>query len=265
MADWRYFASSFWSDPYIQELKQESKYLYIYLFTNEHCNQAGFYQITVKTISFETGIDKERVSSLLDQFITDGKITYEKHILWVKNFLRHQPNRSPQVWKRIIKDIKTIRDGNEGLVRRYLDHIDTLSIPYPEGIDTLSQGTYVEEEKEEEKEEEERIGEKKAPDDKNHPKPKISLNLETQKFDNITPKDISSWEEAYPACAVESELLKAAQWIISNPTKRKKNYRRFLTNWLARTQERGGARVRGPSASERRLEELKKGGVNEGD
>jgi len=117
--------------------------------------------------------------------------------------------------------------------------------------------TIIEENRIEEKEVEEK---KIAPDDKNPPKPlKISLNLETQKWENITSKDIESWEEAYPACAVKSELLKAAQWVISNPTRRKKNYRRFLTNWLTRTQERGGTHIRGPSAAERRLEELKKG------
>ena len=32
------------------------------------------------------------------------------------------------------------------------------------------------------------------------------------------------------------------QWLISNPNKRKKNYRRFITNWLSRSQEKGGTK-----------------------
>jgi len=32
------------------------------------------------------------------------------------------------------------------------------------------------------------------------------------------------------------------EWLLSNPKKRKKNYRRFITNWLTRSQEKGGTK-----------------------
>jgi len=31
-------------------------------------------------------------------------------------------------------------------------------------------------------------------------------------------------------------------WLLSNPEKKKKNYRRFITNWLSRSQEKGGTK-----------------------
>ncbi|MEW6557736.1 MAG: hypothetical protein AB1349_10330 [Elusimicrobiota bacterium] len=34
------------------------------------------------------------------------------------------------------------------------------------------------------------------------------------------------------------ELKKADFWLISNPTRRKKNYARFLCNWMSRTRSR---------------------------
>lgn len=56
----------------------------------------------------------------------------------------------------------------------------------------------------------------------------------------------SKWAEAYPATALETELAKAASWLLANPKNAKSNYARFLTNWLARAQDRakpqGGGR-----------------------
>lgn len=60
-------------------------------------------------------------------------------------------------------------------------------------------------------------------------------------FSGIEDKDKESWKKAYPACDVESELLKMIEWIKANPDRGKKsNYRRFITNWLSRQQDRGG-------------------------
>lgn len=46
------------------------------------------------------------------------------------------------------------------------------------------------------------------------------------------------WVEAYPAVQIGTELEKAAAWVMSNPAKRKKDWRRFLNNWMMRAQER---------------------------
>jgi hypothetical protein len=58
---------------------------------------------------------------------------------------------------------------------------------------------------------------------------------------------LKRWSEAYPAVDIRTTILRAAEWVVANPTKRKKNYNRFLTSWLSRSQERGGDRS--PTAS----------------
>lgn len=45
--------------------------------------------------------------------------------------------------------------------------------------------------------------------------------------------------EAYPSVLVAQEIDRAKLWLDANPTKRKTNVRRFLTNWVSRCQERG--------------------------
>lgn len=72
--------------------------------------------------------------------------------------------------------------------------------------------------------------------------PKINFDYETRKFEGITPQDIDEWEAAYPAIDIDLEIKRAALWLANNPSKRKKKVRRFITNWLSRTQERGGTR-----------------------
>ena len=71
---------------------------------------------------------------------------------------------------------------------------------------------------------------------------KLTFDFETQKFTNIKPEDLKRWAETYPACDIEIELLKMEDWLLSNPSKKKKNYRRFMTNWLSRCQEKGGTK-----------------------
>jgi len=55
---------------------------------------------------------------------------------------------------------------------------------------------------------------------------------------------------AYPACDIERQAAAAGEWIIANPTKQKKNYHRFLCNWLSRAQEKGGDARFAPQQSE---------------
>jgi hypothetical protein len=58
------------------------------------------------------------------------------------------------------------------------------------------------------------------------------------KFTGITPQMMTLWGKAYPAVNLTKELYAMDQWLIANPEKRKKNYYRFITNWLSRKQER---------------------------
>jgi hypothetical protein len=84
------------------------------------------------------------------------------------------------------------------------------------------------------------------------------FDFTSQQWLNITEELKGAWKEAYPACDIDVELLRMREWILSNPAKaKKKNWRRFIVNWLARTQERGGTRGANID-SQRRLEAIKR-------
>lgn len=75
--------------------------------------------------------------------------------------------------------------------------------------------------------------------------PSIMWDQSSGKWSGITTGDIESWVEAYPAVNVSTQLVRMCEWLKSNPSKAKrKMWRRFITNWLSRSQERGGDRDR---------------------
>lgn len=71
-------------------------------------------------------------------------------------------------------------------------------------------------------------------------KKKIYFDFNKEIWENITDKDKNSWREAYPACDIELEIKQMKEWLLSNPDKKKSRYRRFITNWFSRSQEKGG-------------------------
>lgn len=63
----------------------------------------------------------------------------------------------------------------------------------------------------------------------------------------VTAADVEAWREVYPAVDVRLHVLRMREWCLSHPTQRKtrKGARKFITDWLAKEQDRG----RGPQAS----------------
>ena len=68
--------------------------------------------------------------------------------------------------------------------------------------------------------------------------PSRKIELGPHGWEHIPDELRASWATAYPALEVDTELAKAAAWIIANPSNKKSNYARFLTNWLSRAQDR---------------------------
>lgn len=61
------------------------------------------------------------------------------------------------------------------------------------------------------------------------------------KWYGINAEDKSAWLKAYPACNIDRQLAAMSAWLEANPAKAvKRQWRRFIVNWLARSQERGG-------------------------
>jgi len=56
-------------------------------------------------------------------------------------------------------------------------------------------------------------------------------------FKSIKPDLIEIWNQAYPNIDIPLQLGIAKSWLISNPNKAKKDFNRFVNNWLAKAME----------------------------
>lgn len=133
MADYRSVKCAMWAqDEWFMDLDTDAKLLWVYLFTNAHTSVAGIYKLPLRTMTFETGIDTERLREILRQFANDGKAFYEEGVIWVVKMREHQSTTSSKVDKRIQLDVAAIPDSP--LRKKYLARYstDTVSIPYPQ-------------------------------------------------------------------------------------------------------------------------------------
>jgi len=136
----RSFDDAFWGDTFVQDIEKDAKLLFAYLWTNKRCNSAGLYEITPKTISFETSIPIKDLPRLFE--ILKLKIEWipDVNIVWVKNFLKHQP-KSPQFLKSVASCLSTV--NSNGIINDFLNYYSQkgVSIPYGNSIDTVGVGS----------------------------------------------------------------------------------------------------------------------------
>lgn len=88
--------------------------------------------------------------------------------------------------------------------------------------------------------------------------PKITFDFKQRKFLNIKIEDKAGWLDAYPVCDIDQELRKMREWLLANPKQKKNNYRRFITNWLSRIQDKGGSRLNYDDQRKKKLDDWEK-------
>lgn len=104
MSKQRSISTRMWSDSYFEKLDPTEKLFFIYLLTNIYTNICGIYEIPLKIVAVETGIDKEMILKLLQRFENDKKVYYIDWHICIRNFVKNQ-NSNPSVQKWIEREI----------------------------------------------------------------------------------------------------------------------------------------------------------------
>lgn len=124
MAKQRYIDTKFWDDGYIVKLDTTEKLLFLYCLTNPLTNISGIYEIALKRIAFDTGIDSDSVLTILKRFERDKKIFYIEEWMIICNFPKFQDiENSPKIKRGIEISLSK-------LPQKIRYTMDTLSIPY---------------------------------------------------------------------------------------------------------------------------------------
>jgi hypothetical protein len=107
MAKQRVVSTKFWDDTYIIDLDPIEKLMFLYFLTNPLTNICGIYEITLRRIAFDTGIDKEMVLKILERFKKDEKVYYLDGYIVLKNFIKNQ-SLNPSVKSGIEREIEAL-------------------------------------------------------------------------------------------------------------------------------------------------------------
>ena len=213
MSKKRYVDTKFWVDTYIVEKDPIEKLLFLYLLTNTLTNILGIYEISIRQIAFDTGIDKDMVINILKRFDTDGKVKYEDGWVALKNFTKHQLD-NPKINAGIESLLK---EAPIKLIKWVEINFDRLCIDY-ESLSHLNTNLNT--------------------NNNTNPNVITEIKFDYTKgvFEGITDDYKSELKKQYPNCNIDMELKRMADWLIDKPADdpdiKKQGKRTFINDWL---------------------------------
>lgn len=104
MAKQRIINTHFWDDSYIIELDPIEKLLFLYLLTNPLTDICGAYEINIRRIALDTGIDREMILKIVNRFESANKITYKDGWILIHNFVKNQ-STNPSVLAGVVRSL----------------------------------------------------------------------------------------------------------------------------------------------------------------
>ena len=139
MSKKRYISDSIWTDSWFEQQSPHKKLLFMYLLTNKLVSISWFYEITLRQMSFDTGISQSDISKYLSDFENDKKIFYNEWMLCIVNFVKNQNIKveTDNLWIGIKREISEINQEKligmlnyKGLIRVLQGAYKVLDIPY---------------------------------------------------------------------------------------------------------------------------------------
>jgi hypothetical protein len=130
---YRSIDTAVWDDPWFADLEPDAKLFFLYLITNDRTNASGAYEVTVRQMAFETGLDAYRIDTLLTAFDTRIEWYPEHHIIWVRNFYRHNchsPKMTVNAQRHVARLPAQLRQNIGALYPDLVPESDRVSIPY---------------------------------------------------------------------------------------------------------------------------------------
>ena len=164
--------TKFWSDSFVEDMEPKEKLLFLYLLTNEKTNMLGVYEISVKRISYETGLTPDEIIKAFEGFERVRKGYYFANIVFLPNWIKNQAMNT-----NMMKSARTeYNDLSNDLKNR-------LKLYGFEGFESLSKGYPILPKKEEEKEDENEK-ENEIEKEREFPNPSIQNFLKLEKIEN---------------------------------------------------------------------------------
>lgn len=106
----RYFNSKFWRDTYVDNLDPSEKIIYIHSFTNPEAKMCGIYEIPLRIIASDTGLDVSMIEKIQKRFTKEKKMFYYKGWLCTPTTIKHQNLNNANTRKGIERELSEVPD-----------------------------------------------------------------------------------------------------------------------------------------------------------
>ena len=211
------------------------------------CNAGGMIFLTEnicytpKMLADELGFEENTVRLALDALEKLGMVSTVGNTLWIEGWEEHQNAES----------LEKIREQTRLRVAKHREKQAQLAECNATRNVTVTQSnaTEIEEDKDKDIEiEKERKENIKRKERNTCTQPQgdcvLQLPLVDGSLYDVPRKDVDQWSHLYPAVDVMQELRNMLGWLDASPAKRKTRtgIRRFINNWLSKTQNSGGTR-----------------------
>ena len=99
--------TSFYNDPYIEDLSRNEHDIFLTLLLNPQNNLAGVYEISIKKLAAYSKMDPDDVRKSINKLMDDGKIIYINSWVAIKNHIKNQ-SINPKMAKNILEILKQV-------------------------------------------------------------------------------------------------------------------------------------------------------------
>lgn len=247
----RYVSSHFWDDNYIVNLDPIEKLLFLYFLTNPLSRISGFYEISLKRIAFDTGIDKEMILKIIKRFEKDEKVFYYEGFIILPNYPKYQ-SLNPNMIKAVKKELEEAPDSIKAFkgFQRLLKHCQTLW-----NIKVEVKVKYKKKKEIKKKEE------KSLSEDFEGQKPDASMDshacLYLSEFKNVklTEKEYQKLQSRFDKQIVDEAIEELGAYIASKGKKYKSHYATLL-NWIKRKNNKSSP-TKSKISSEAKIEAMR--------
>lgn len=133
----RMISTHFWNDNFTAELDPIEKLLFLYILTNDQTNMLGIYELPIRRIAFDTGIDKDMILKIMQRYKDAEKAEYLDGYVIIYNFCKHQSYNKNMISSAIqtANDLPDNIKASEGYLR-VVQGFET----HAQGLKTLDKG-----------------------------------------------------------------------------------------------------------------------------
>lgn len=107
MGKMRGINTDFWTDTWVvDQLNPLDRHLFLYLLTNPQTNLIGVYQLSLRIMSFQTGIEKDELTRMLKRI--EPKVFYRDGWVIMRNGIKHQNYKNSNINAGIMREAESI-------------------------------------------------------------------------------------------------------------------------------------------------------------